>query len=114
MSSPIESVLKESRRFPPAGEFSSRAHIKSLADYEKLWQRGKDDPEGFWAEQAKRKLALVQPVGQGARMEARRIRSGLSAAQINASYNCLDRHLDGPARTRRPSSGKASRAIRAC
>src|SRR5947209_1917377 len=56
MSSPaatnITSVLKETRLFPPPAEFSKLAHIKSVAEYEKLWQRAKDDPQGFWAEQA--------------------------------------------------------------
>ena len=47
MSSPtsnITSVLKESRLFPPPAEFAAGAHIKSQADYEKLWQRAADDP----------------------------------------------------------------------
>src|SRR5205807_346770 len=56
MSSPaspnITSVLKETRRFPPPAEFAGEARIKSVAEYEKLWQRAKDDLEGFWAEQA--------------------------------------------------------------
>src|SRR5205823_4526898 len=56
MSSPaqghITSVLKETRTFPPPAEFAANAHIGSLAEYEKLWKRAKDDPEGFWAEQA--------------------------------------------------------------
>ena len=51
MSSPananITSVLKETRSFPPSPAFAAAAHIKSVADYERLWQRGKDDPRGF-------------------------------------------------------------------
>ena len=65
---PIESILKETRKFPPPASFAAQAHIKSLAEYEQLWKRGQDDPEGFWAEQAER-AALVQAVGQGARLE---------------------------------------------
>ena len=63
MSNPaanITSVLKEKRLFPPSPEFAGRAHIKSLADYEKLWKRAKDDLEGFWAEQAK-ELSWFKP-----------------------------------------------------
>ena len=55
MSSPsanITSILKETRKFPPAQAFSDQAHVKSVAEYEKLWQKAKDDPEGFWGEQA--------------------------------------------------------------
>ena len=56
MSSPapsqITSLLTENRSFPPPPEFAAKAHIKTVAEYEKLWQRAKDDPEGFWSEQA--------------------------------------------------------------
>src|SRR5712692_9506155 len=97
MSSPasnITSVLKEKRQFPPPKEFAARAHIKSLAEYEKLWQRAKDDPEGFWGEQAKelfwfkpwnKVLVWNEPFAQW-----------FVGGQINVSYNCLDRHLTGP------------------
>src|SRR5207244_3279852 len=95
MSSPaspnITSVLKETRRFPPPAEFAAEARIKSVAEYEKLWQRAKDDPEGFWAEQAeslhwfkrwKKVLVWNEPHARW-----------LDGGKINVSYNCLDRHL---------------------
>src|SRR6266536_1238781 len=95
MSSPetshITSVLKETRQFPPPADFAARAHVKSLADYEKLWQRAKDDPEGFWAEQAEqlhwfkrwdKVLVWNEP-------HARWFDGG----KLNACYNCVDRHL---------------------
>src|SRR5260370_3318074 len=53
MSSPnITSVLKETRVFPPPEEFAAQAFVKSLPEYELLWRRAKDDPEGFCAERA--------------------------------------------------------------
>ena len=48
----IDSTLRESRLFPPPPEFSAKAHIKSLAEYEALYKRSIEDPEGFWAEAA--------------------------------------------------------------
>ena len=65
----ITSVLHETRVFPPPEEFARKAHIGSLAQYEALWNRAKDDPEGFWGEQAQ-VAALGQAVGQGARLAA--------------------------------------------
>jgi acetyl-CoA synthetase len=95
MSSPstanITSVLKESRLFPPPSEFAARAHVKNLGDYEKLWKRANDDPEGFWAEQATaldwlqewdRVLTWNEPHAQW-----------FSGGKLNACYNCVDRHL---------------------
>ena len=39
-------------RVPAAGGVRARAHIKSRAEYDALYRRSIDDPEGFWAEQA--------------------------------------------------------------
>jgi hypothetical protein len=41
----ITRVLQEKRSFPPAREFSRQAHIKSVAEYDKLWTEAKDKPE---------------------------------------------------------------------
>ena len=65
----ITSVLQETRSFPPPGEFASKALIGSMDEYEALWNRAKDDPEGFWGEHARRS-GLGQAVGQGARLAA--------------------------------------------
>src|SRR5262249_58955594 len=51
-ASNITSVLKETRVFPPPPAFAANAFVKSQAEYELLWTRAKDDPEGFWCEQA--------------------------------------------------------------
>jgi acetyl-CoA synthetase len=91
MSTNITSVLKETRQFPPSKEFSAQAHIKSLADYERLWQQAKDDPEGFWAAQAEqlhwfkrwdKVLEWKEPHAQW-----------FVGGKTNACYNCVDRHL---------------------
>ncbi|HLJ92910.1 MAG TPA: acetate--CoA ligase [Gemmataceae bacterium] len=93
-SANITSVLKETRVFTPPPEFAAHAQVKSLADYEQLWQRGKDDPEGFWADQAEqlhwferwnKVLVWNEPHAQW-----------FVGGKLNASYNCLDRHLQGP------------------
>ena len=89
--SPITSVLKEARVFPPPPAFAARAHVKSLAEYEKLWNRAKDDPAGFWGEQAaslhwfkpwQKVLAWKEPHAEW-----------FSGGRLNASYNCIDRHV---------------------
>src|SRR5439155_12459119 len=87
------SVLKETRRFPPAAEFAAQAHVKSLAEYERLWQRAKDDPEGFWAEQAK-SLHWFQPWTKVLEWKEPHAQWFIGG-KLNVSYNCLDRHLSG-------------------
>jgi acetyl-CoA synthetase len=93
-ASHITSVLKETRSFAPPAEFSAGAHVKSMAEYEALYQRAKADPEGFWAEQAK-SLTWAKPsdrVLEWTEPHAKWFVGG----QLNVSANCLDRHLAGP------------------
>jgi acetyl-CoA synthetase len=64
------------------------------AGYFKLYQRSIDDPEGFWREQAKRLHWAKQPtkikdVDFTGKVHVRWFHDGT----LNASYNCLDRHL---------------------
>jgi len=58
--SDILSILREDRRFDPPAEFSRKAAVKSIAEYEALYKRAADDPEGFWAECA-RELQWFKP-----------------------------------------------------
>ena len=94
----IESLLQETRLFDPPAEFASRAHIKSRAEYDELCERARNDREGFWAGIAEelhwfRKWDTVldwkPPFAKW-----------FVGGQTNISHNCLDRHLDGPRRTK--------------
>ena len=90
----ITSILKEERRFPPPESFQSQAHIKSMADYEKLWEYSKNEPELFWREQAESLLTWQKPftkVLDWQQPDARWFEDGF----INASVNCVDRHALG-------------------
>jgi len=72
-------VMHEDRLFPPAKEFSLRAHIKSLGEYRKLYKESIVDPEAFWGRMAQKELVWFKPwktVLNGKRPT----RNGLSAA----------------------------------
>jgi acetyl-CoA synthetase len=102
MSSPqpshITSVLKETRSFAPPAAFSASAHVKTLQEYERLAQHAGDDPEGFWAEQAKT-LSWAKPWGKVLEWNEPHAK-WFVGGQLNVSANCLDRHLDGPRRNK--------------
>ena len=51
-SDAIESVLKETRTFPPPQEVSANANIKTEEEYQQMWQQAKEDPAGFWGRMA--------------------------------------------------------------
>jgi acetyl-CoA synthetase len=87
----ITSVLKETRSFAPTPEFSAKAHVKSLAEYEALWKRAKDDPERFWAEQAE-SLSWVKKWNKVLEWNEP-FAKWFTGGKLNVSANCLDRHL---------------------
>jgi acetyl-CoA synthetase len=90
-ASTIESVLKETRLFPPPPEFVQQARVKSLGQYEQLWRQGKNDPQGFWGKQAER-LDWFKPWDQVLVWNEPHAQ-WFVGGKLNASYNCLDRHL---------------------
>ncbi|HEY6418634.1 MAG TPA: acetate--CoA ligase [Candidatus Binataceae bacterium] len=94
----IESILTESRIFPPPKEFSARAWVKSAAEYEQLYQRADLDAEGFWAECA-RNLDWFKPFDKVLEWKFP-FAKWFVGGQLNASYNCIDRHLAGARRNK--------------
>ena len=83
-------------RYPPPEAFRERARVRSRAEYDALYRRSVDDPEGFWAEQAGR-LAWAEPFtavkntsfAPGA-VSVRWFEGG----RLNACHNCVDRHVE--------------------
>jgi acetyl-CoA synthetase len=88
----IESVLQETRTFPPSPEFTRQAHIKSEDQYQQMWQRAKDDPGRFWGELAKENLAWSKPFDKAIDGEMPDTK-WFPGGKLNASVQCLDRHL---------------------
>lgn len=89
----ITSVLKESRTFPPPQAFQSRAAISSMAEYESLWNQSVQSPETFWADQAKSLLTWFKDWDKTLVWDLPHAR-WFDGGKINASYNCLDRHIE--------------------
>ena len=104
----IDSILHEQRRFDPPAKFSQHAHIKSLADYERLYKESVDDPDKFWGSIA-RELHWFKPWEKVLEWNCPWAK-WFVGGQINLSYNCLDRHVQPGARTKPRSSGKVSPA----
>ena len=90
-SNAIDSVLNEQRVFEPSDEFRAGAQIKSRAEYERLYQEAKDDPEGFWAKIA-RELHWFKPWDRVLEWKLPFAKWFLGG-ELNLSYNCLDRHV---------------------
>jgi len=48
----MESMQKETRKFPPPPGFAGRAHIRSIDEYEEMYAESIDNPSRFWGEKA--------------------------------------------------------------
>ncbi len=87
----IDSTLDEQRSFAPSAEFSQKAQIKSLAEYEALYKESVEQPEKFWGRAAEElhwfkkwdKVLEWNPPWA----------KWFVGGEINLSYNCLDRHV---------------------
>jgi len=89
----IDSTLREDRVFPPPEEFSRKAHIKSLEEYEALYKQSIGDPESFWAGVAK-DLHWFKPWDKVLEWDLPWAR-WFVGGKLNLSYNCVDRHALG-------------------
>ncbi len=91
----IESLLEEKRVIYPPKGFSERAYIKSMDEYRDIYEKSKQDLEGFWSRKAEElldwyeKWDKVLDYGFKEKIYVKWFING----KLNASYNCLDRHL---------------------
>ena len=84
--------------FYPPTEFSANAHIKDFEQYQEMYQRSIEDPEGFWGEIAEdfvwfKKWDKVWEYNYDLRKGPVGIKWFLGG-KTNITVNCLDRHLD--------------------
>lgn len=91
-SSQIDNVMQENRLFPPSAEFASKAGIGSLEQYQELYDRAKDDPEGFWDEVGKEELHWFEPYTKVLEGDTSNV-SWYVGGKTNISYNCLDANI---------------------
>ncbi|HVE79786.1 MAG TPA: acetate--CoA ligase [Gemmatimonadaceae bacterium] len=87
--SDIDVLLQEHRRFKPDEAFRRAAHVSSG----ELYDVAERDPEGFWAAMA-RELEWMRPWDRVLEWTPPHAKWFLGG-RLNASVNCLDRHVRG-------------------
>jgi acetyl-CoA synthetase len=92
----IESVLQEQRLFDPPAALAAGARIGSLAAYRALCARAEADPDGFWGDLARGELHWFEPFDTVLDWSNPPFARWFEGGTTNLSFNCLDRHLDGP------------------
>jgi len=96
----IDSLMSEKRMFPPPASVRDNAYVNSPDQYQQMWERSLDDPDGFWLEQAQSLHWFKEPtkaLEYTWDTKARKIEhTWFADGQMNVAYNCLDRHLGTP------------------
>jgi acetyl-CoA synthetase len=86
-------VPLQSRTFPPAEAFVKQANISGMAAYKAMCAEAESDLEGFWARHAREELEWSKPFTQVLDESQAPFFKWFHDGEMNASYNCLDRHL---------------------
>src|SRR5437899_924987 len=89
----IESVLQEGRLFPPSPEFVKQANVSGPAAYQALCDEANRDFEGFWGRLGREHVLWRKPFTKVLDESNAPFFKWFYDGELNASYNCLDRHL---------------------
>ena len=89
----IESILTETRVFPPDEAFVKQANVSGMAAYQALCKQAETDYEGFWADQARQTITWHKPFTRTLDESKAPFYKWFEDGELNVSYNCLDRHL---------------------
>jgi acetyl-CoA synthetase len=90
----IESVSLEERVFDVPAELQKVAHINSMKQYDEMYKRSKDDPDGFWGELAGEFLEWYKNWDTVFTWDVEECRfTWFAGGKLNVSVNCLDRHI---------------------
>jgi acetyl-CoA synthetase len=85
--SEIDALLKEERRFPPSPGWRANANVSDP----EVYSRAAANPEAFWADFA-RQLEWIRPWDEVLRWKSPHAQ-WFVGGKLNASVNCLDRHV---------------------
>jgi acetyl-CoA synthetase len=80
----------------PAEKLTRSANVKGFEAYKGLYDRSVSDPDGFWGEMAEKELDWVEKWHRVSYADPlNQIYRWFEGGMLNASVNCLDRHVEG-------------------
>jgi len=95
-TSTIESVLVENRVFHPSEASQKGARISGMAAYHAMCDAAEKDYQGFWAQLARDNLSWTKPFSRVLDESHAPFYKWFDDGELNASANCLDRHMGTP------------------
>ena len=92
----ITSMMAEDRLLEPSKEFVSKAAIKTMDEYKKMYKESIEQPEKFWGKVAEELLWDKKWDKFSDHDFANAKIKFFVGGKINAAKNCLDKHLNTP------------------
>ena len=89
----IQSILNETRVFPPSDAFVKQANVSGMAAYKALCAEAEKDYAGFWAKLARDYILWKKPFSKTLDESNAPFYKWFEDGELNVSYNCLDKHL---------------------
>ncbi|MDP6520052.1 MAG: acetyl-coenzyme A synthetase N-terminal domain-containing protein, partial [Planctomycetota bacterium] len=86
--SQIESVLQESRLFPPSAVFKGQARLSDEDAWRRMYRESIDDPESFW-DRIAGELPWIEPYEQVLDWSSAPVAKWFVGGKLNASAVCL-------------------------
>jgi acetyl-CoA synthetase len=90
-SGQIDTVMHETRLFPPTEEFRAKSRIPSMEAYQAMWDEAQQDPPAFWGKLAA-ELHWFEPYREVLEWNEP-FAKWFVGGKTNVSYNCLDAHI---------------------
>ena len=84
--------MSQSAAYTPSPEFVRNAHVQGMEGYRALYDRAAEQPEQFWGELAEKELTWFKKWNHVFEWNPP-FAKWFVGGKINASFNCLDRHL---------------------
>ncbi|MBD3187573.1 acetate--CoA ligase [Candidatus Bathyarchaeota archaeon] len=92
-----EQEKEKSKKYYPLPELSENARVKSMDEYKKMWKKSIEDPDAFWAEEAKM-VDWFEPYDkvwiQESKYDDNFVGQWFVGGKLNVVYNCIDRWIE--------------------
>ncbi len=88
----IESILHETRTFPPSERIRKKARLSSMEEYQKMYRESIDDPDAFFGREAKN-MPWIRPFDSVLDWSNAPVAEWFGGGKLNASAVALDQHL---------------------
>ena len=81
--------------FKPSQDISSKAYVKTMEDYNKMYNESINNPEEFWGKMADEHVTFFKKWNKVRDFDFKKGNiKWFDGAKLNVCYNCLDRHVE--------------------